>query len=251
MQKVVQLSEDDKANDQNDARTNSSAEKIKRPKSPRPFPSATLEKSLSIALAIKEKNAGNPWQPTQVAKALNMGAKSSALDTYARASQLYGLTSGSRQSPAFSLEKLGREIVYAPSPDALIGARRRAFLNVELFAKVLQYYKGNNLPEFEYLSNTLNLEFGLPAEWHQEFRDIFIENCRYCEIGNQWTGLESTPVQQQRTPTAATSPVISSFAASENREGKRCFVIMPFTGVFLTGVPDFCRGLRQPDKTGS
>jgi hypothetical protein len=46
---------------------------------------------------------------------------------------------------AISLEKNGREIVYAPNAETEVAARRRAFINVEIFAKVLEYYKGNNL----------------------------------------------------------------------------------------------------------
>ena len=208
------------------------SDKAKRPRRQtlvRPYPIYALEKALSIPLAIKEKNAGNPWSPTQVAKALGMGEKSSYLDLMARACQLYGLTSGTRAAPAISLEKIGREIVYAPSLEAEIFARRKAFLNVEIFSKVLEYYKGNNLPEMEFLSNTLVSEFGLPRELHEEFAKIFIENCRFAEIGNLWTGLSTPPSATGRKTQGEQSPAVRAFASVENRDGKRCFVIMPFS----------------------
>lgn len=206
--------------------------KPKRQVVARPYPMNTLEKALVIALAIKDKNAGNPWHPSQVAKAVGIGEKSSALDLLARSSQLYGLTSGTRQASAISLEKIGREIVYAPSADAEILARRKAFLNVEIFTKVLEYYKGNNLPELEFLSNTLQSEFNLPKEFHEEFRRVFLSNCDFAKIGSEWSGIDTTPTASPRTirQSAGTStPAIKSFAASENREGKRCFVVMPFS----------------------
>jgi hypothetical protein len=205
------------------------SKKPKRAQIARPFPVFSLEKALGIALAIKEKNAGNPWPPSQVAKAVGIGEKSSALDLLARASQLYGLTSGTRQASAISLEKIGREIVYAPSPEAEINAKRRAFINVGIFAKVLEYYKGCGLPEMEFLSNTLFSEFDLPREWHEEFRKIFLENCLFVDIGADWRGIDATPSTTVRRVAAAETPAIKSFAASMNREGKRCFVVMPFS----------------------
>jgi len=190
----------------------------------------SLERALSIVDAIKDKNAGNPWPPTEVAKAVGIGEKSSALDQITRAAALYGLTTGSRGTSAISLEKIGRDIAYAPNPESIIEARRRAFLNVDLFAKVIEYYHGNNLPEMSFLSNILYAQFSLPKELHEEFRSVFEENCRFCSIGSEWTGLD-TPVGHVRREerSAATPPTIKSFAATENRNGMSCFVIMPFT----------------------
>lgn len=212
----------------------SSAGKVKgkkerKPTIVRPYPSFPLEKALSIALAIKEKNAGNPWAPTQVAKALGMGEKSSALDLLARASVLYGLTSGTRAASYISLEKTGREIVYAPNPDAELKARRRAFLNVDIFSKVLEYYKGNSLPELEFLSNTLFAEFDLPRELHEEFRRIFLDNCAYADIGSNWTGIDTPSTTVSKRTSEPDTPAVKTFAAIENTDGKRCFVIMPFS----------------------
>nr|WP_295891089.1 hypothetical protein [uncultured Devosia sp.] len=196
----------------------------------RPYPVFSLEKTLVIAQALKDKNAGNPWAPNQVARAIGIGEKSSALDQLARASQLYGLTTGARSASAISLEKIGREVVYAASADAEVEARRRAFLNVDLFAKVLEYYHGNNLPEMEFLSNVLLSQFALPKELHQEFRGIFLENCTFCNIGGAWEGIDSTPTNASREESRANRiPAIKSFAASDNKGGTRCFVIMPFS----------------------
>lgn len=34
------------------------------------FPHATLEKTLHIPYALKEKNGGNPWEPDEIRKSL-------------------------------------------------------------------------------------------------------------------------------------------------------------------------------------
>lgn len=193
----------------------------------KPYPVYTLEKSLAVPLAIKEKNAGNPWPPTEVAAALGISQKSSSIDTLYRASNLYGLTSGTRAASYITLEKIGREIAYAPSAETELLAKRQAFLNVELFSKVLEYYKGNNLPEVQFLSNTLFNEFGLPKDLHEEFRQIFLENCRFVEIGTDWQGL-STP-GNRLVRSRAESPAVVSYASETNVDGRSCFVIMPFS----------------------
>ena len=207
----------------------SGLKKPKRPTIVRPFPIYPLERALSIAMAIKEKNAGNPWPPSQVSRAIGIGEKSSYLDIMARSSQMYGLTSGTRQAISISLEKIGREIVYAPNAEAQLLARRRAFLNVDLFAKVLEYYKGSNLPELQYLSNTLYAEFQLDRTLHEEFRKVFLENCTFCGIQGDFTGTADTLLVVSQRPQNEPMPAIKAFASSENRDGKRCFVIMPFS----------------------
>lgn len=198
-----------------------------RPTQPRPFPFFSLEKSLPVSIAIKDKNAGNPWPPTEVAKALGYSERSSQIDNILRSSALYGLTTGSRGASHLTLEKLGREIVYAPSAEAEHVAKQKAFLNVEIFSKVLEYYKGNNLPETQFLSNTLVNEFGVPVEYHEDFRRLFDENCRFVGIGNTWTGFgQVSPAPELRGQDV---PNVRSYVSEANRDGKKCFVIMPFS----------------------
>jgi hypothetical protein len=196
-----------------------------------------LDKALSVAQALKDKNAGNPWPPTEVATALGISQKSSSIDNLYRASNLYGLTTGTRAAPYITLEKIGREIVYAPSADQELLAKRQGFLNVELFSKVLEYYKGNNLPEVQFLSNTLFNEFGLQKEFHEEFRQIFLENCRFVEIGSVWQGLTTPGNQLVRS--RADSPAVVSYASELNVEGLTCFVIMPFSERLSNRPPGF------------
>lgn len=199
----------------------------RRSAAPRPFPVYNLEKALTVANAIKEKNAGNPWPPTEVAKAIGISERSSSVDNLYRSSALYGLTTGTRAASYISLEKIGRDIVYAPNLEKELHTKRQAFLNVELFSKVLEYYKGNNLPDVQFLSNTLVNEFAVPVEFHEEFRKIFYENCLFSEIGSDWQGLNTPGNRVVRTRSDSSSVV--SYASESNVDGKSCFVIMPFS----------------------
>lgn len=73
-------------------------------------------------------------------------------------------------------------MVYAPNPEAEKALKAKAFLSVNIFKRVLEYYKGSNLPEMKYLGNTLQKEFDLELETHGEFSRTFRENCQYLGI---------------------------------------------------------------------
>src|SRR6266850_6908836 len=143
-----------------------------------PFPRATLEQALKIPYAIKELNGGNPWEPDEVRKAIGAGTGGNAFFYLTAASRDYGLSIGTKDAEKIGLAELGRDIAYAPNPETEYKLKFRAFLNVDIFKRVLEYYKGSNLPEMKYLGNTLTKEFGLQPETHEEFSRIFRENCQ-------------------------------------------------------------------------
>ena len=176
---------------------------------------------MKVALILKEKNGGNPWPPTEVAKALGLSEKSSNLDLYTASGSQYGLIEGSRYSENISLTALGREIVYADSPERELAGKRSAFLAVEVFRKVLEHYGGNNLPEKQYLSNTLLDKFQIALEIQDEFVNVFQANCNYAKLGQTWSA--STPDSRGRIDHSL--PVIRTDAT--NASGQKCFVIMP------------------------
>lgn len=187
----------------------------------RSYPRAPLETCIRLALTLKEKNGGNPWPPTEVAKALGLSEKSSNLDLYTASGAQYGVIEGSRYSENVSLTELGREVVYADSPERELAAKRTAFLKIEAFRSVLEHYKGNNLPEKQYLSNTLLDKFQIPLEIQDEFVGVFQANCVYTKIGQTWSA--AAPDSLGRIDHSL--PIIrqDSVAAS----GQKCFVIMP------------------------
>jgi nucleoside 2-deoxyribosyltransferase len=190
-----------------------------------PFPRVTLEDALKVSTAIKEKNSGNPWPPSEVAKAVGMAAKSSAFYYLTAGARDYGLTEGTRDTATISLTELGREVTYPASPQVALVAKRKAFLQIEIFRKVLAHYKGSQLPEMEYLSNTLEREFKLHKEHHADFRDIFEHNCRYLQIGADTTpelALTVSPNGESNESQTVT------LARPKKGEGKLCFVIIPF-----------------------
>jgi len=190
-----------------------------------PFPRATLEKALTIPYAIKEFNGGNPWEPEEIRKAMRVGSGSNAFFYLTAASRDYGLTIGTSKAEKIELADLGRNLVYAPNPDAEQTLKTRAFLNIDVFKRVLEYYKGSNLPEMKYLGNTLQKEFGLDIDTHEEFSQTFRENCQYLNITS---GLPTQDGDAEADHASIQPPDTITLAEGGGSSSLKTFVIMPF-----------------------
>jgi len=199
----------------------------------RPYPRVSLKEAVEIPLIIRHKNGGNPWTPNQIADALDRSAKSNSFFYLTTASRDFGLTTGSREAAEIGLTDLGRRLAYAETPEEEHNTRLEAFLSVDLFRQVLEYYKGSSLPEMKYLRNTLENKFHLDPTVHDEFAELFRVNCEYLGIKE---GVEETV--SARTTKGGTSVGVSVSVASsdfvtvaepETDTGKICFVAMPFS----------------------
>jgi hypothetical protein len=185
----------------------------------RPYPKVLLSKAMEIAQKIKELNGGNPWTPNQIAEAIGMGPKGPEFYYVTAASRDFGLTIGTRDTNSIALADLGREIVYAPALEVERAKKLEAFNKIELFSKVLQHYKGSNLPEMKYLGNTLEREFNLAPKYHEEFSRVFRTNCEYLGITS------GTPVVPQDDGFAPNTVVLGE---PTKRSSVTAFIIMPF-----------------------
>lgn len=192
-------------------------------KATRNYPQITLEKCLVIPQKIKELNGGNAWTPKDISKAIGVGV-GNTFYYYTASSRDFGFTTGSSKTSQIELTDLGRDIVYAPNSTIERKKKIEAFLKIEIFKKVLDYYKGSALPEMKYLSNTLEDQFNLHPDLHEEFSKIFSENCKDLGIisGNPLEDEDITDSKKSR----------SSIIVGETRKGTKgklkAFVIMPF-----------------------
>jgi hypothetical protein len=200
----------------------------------RPDPRVPLEKSLQVAQAIKNKNGGNPWTGDQIANVIGISDKGVGFTYFLLSSKKFGLTEGAKAKGQVSLTPLGREIVYSGSPEEETAAKRKAFLSVDIFRQVLEFYDGNKLPEMQYLGNTLQNKFHLHSDFHEEFAILFRQNCEF--VGLQ-SGLSKDQVDVQQN----TGSDVIVLSENASRSGLVCFVIMPFiekSGLFARGFFD-------------
>jgi len=197
-----------------------------------PFPRKTLEDSLRIPSTIRTHNGGEPYEPTEIAKALNVGGKTGSYFYLTTASRDYGLTDGTRDSALISLTPLGKQVVYPTSDEEASSAKLKAFLSVSLFKQALEHYKGSKLPEERFVRNTLETKFGLDPRTHDTFLDIFKKNCRYLGIGAEWPS-SGTPVGPRVTPKVERpndpAAVVTPTPPKVDGSPRVCFVAMPFT----------------------
>lgn len=240
------------------ARTKKVAKKTSRKKTvrsaaapKRAYPRATLEAAQKIPHILKEKNGGNPWAPDEVAKALGYTSKASNAFFYeAAASRDFGLTKGGRDSGAIALSDLGRELAYAPSEEAEAKIRKQAFQRIELFVRVLDYYNGGQLPEMKYLGNTLEKEFNVHPDFHEEFSEVFKRNCEFLGIGEGYTRTPDDQVSPADDSDEPRSRDVLTLAEPETATGLTCFVVMPFRERTESYSPGFfdevLRGLIAP-----
>jgi hypothetical protein len=199
----------------------------------RPYPRRTVEQALRVPRTLRDRNGGQTWETSEVAKALNLGAKSGNFFYLTSAAKQYGLTEGTSQTAEISLTDLGRKAVYPSSPEEERTALRDAFLHVATFRRVLEHYGGNKLPEKQYRENTLFTKFNLDPSVQDEFVDLLNKNSRFVGIGERLDpSIGGTATVTPITPVIAGTPgpeVETIAQPAEDGDTKPvCFVIMPF-----------------------
>lgn len=191
-------------------------------KAKRTFPQFSIEECRKIADVIKQLNAGNPWSPKDIAKALEMGIGNNFFYLTA-SSRDYNLTVGTRDTDKIELADLGRKLVYPKSPEEEAIAIHEAFLNVDLFKSVFNYYQGENLPDIQYLKNTLKTEFGVNEEFQDDFYEIYQKNLSYLKSKKELHGSTANG--------SDVKPIGNSIILGESTNAGKliAFVAMPFS----------------------
>jgi len=200
-----------------------SEQKKKRTRESSAYPKRTLIDALQIANAIKEHNAGNPYDRLDLAKAVNRSPTSSDFRMLITASGQFGLTEGSYAASSISLTPLGRSIVFPQSPSERAESLRKALFSIALYAKFFTDFDNNKLPPMDYLVGTLNRTYGTPVEDCKNCYDLIVKNAKELDIldeigGSQYIHLnklggaastettitEATVVSEPKPPTSQT-----------------------------------------------
>jgi hypothetical protein len=206
-------------------------------KAKRTFPQRTLEDCHKLAIALRQFNGGNSWAPSSLAGSLGQSAASSGFFYLTAASRDYGLTSGTRDASKIELSQLGRELVYPKAPGDEFKALMAAFRNIDLFAKVYDYYNGGNLPEVQYLKNTLKTEWGIDEPLQDDFYELFQKNLAYLRTKGE---LPAAVLGSEKAgPKGSAGSIL---LGESNKSGKLvAFIAMPFsekTSAFKPGYFD-------------
>ncbi|QPS23412.1 hypothetical protein I6G64_21210 [Serratia plymuthica] len=138
----------------------------------------------------------------------------------------YGITVGTRDTSKIELTELGKSLVYPKSQEEEGNAILSSFLNIDLFKKVYDYYQGGNLPEIEYLKNTLKTEFGIDDQLQDDFYNLYQQNLKYVREKVAREDSISTNSVNDKTATASSSIMLGE---SQGQSKRIAFVAMPFS----------------------
>jgi hypothetical protein len=101
----------------------------------------------------------------------------------------------------------------------------QAFFSIDLFKRVFEHYGSAELPKKEFLANTLQKEFGLDPEWHDEFASIFKAKCKFVGIEK---GLGPTQKLPKKDESLEHPSEIQVVGQPKGKFDRLAFIIMPF-----------------------
>ena len=144
------------------------------------FPKHSLENCLRIPQTILQQNAGNAFTDREAAKYAKIGW-GGEIGVEISSAIKYGLL----ERPASGKIKptdLVRKIARPQQPDDRLNALREAVLKAPVVSDVYKRYRGENLPDREFLVNTAIDSYKVPKERVNEFIDVFIQTLKDAEL---------------------------------------------------------------------
>ena len=136
------------------------------------FPYSDLEQAMEIARAVHNAG-GNDCEYEQLAAVLNMESKGGGFRLRVTNAKLFGLVDTERGS-SVKLTELGKSCIEG-SQDKTV--RVQAFLNVPLYSRVYEGYKGSPLPPPSALSTAL-INYGVGAKVAEKARQILMRSAK-------------------------------------------------------------------------
>ena len=166
------------------------------------FPKHSLKVALRVALALEEKNSGNPMPPTDIAIAIEKSPGSSDFRMLLSSSIKYGLTAGSYNQSKVALTELARDIVAPISDELKNKALFQSAFMPPLFRSIFGAYKSKKVPDMQFFQNALVRDFGVSRDQAARCAAVFYENAEYLGLIRQattgkWLASEPTGIAVQ------------------------------------------------------
>jgi len=194
------------------------------------FPRHPVEKSLRIAKAIYEQNAGKAATLADAARFTTGGKAGGPFNVEVSSAKKYGFLRS--ESGKLVPEERARKALFPQSDTDRVTALREAVLGAPDLGEVYSHYRGENLPDREFFTNALRDTFKIPPDKIDEFLDVFYESVRSAELLDE-SGDRPRLIDVGRDdsvkPVAIPGPKKASVAA-----GTTCFVMQPFGGHLAT-----------------
>jgi hypothetical protein len=144
------------------------------------YPKHSLASYLRIPQAILEQNAGEPCTPREAAGFARVGW-TGELGVEISSAIKYGLLE--RPSPGkVKPTELVRKIVRPEGTSDKVEALREAVLAAPVISDLYKRYRGEYLPDKEFIRNTAINSFNVPEDQVEEFIAIFLQTLKDAEL---------------------------------------------------------------------
>lgn len=192
------------------------------------FPLHSVEKALRIPEAVLNQNAGKECTSKEAASFLGLKL-SGPLNVEISSATKYGFFK--RDSGKITLTDLAKRILRPQKEDDKISGLREAVLNAPLLSDIYKHYRGENLPDEQFLDNALIDKFKIEKDKLTEFKEIFLESLKSAMLIEQRDGKVRVV---DITTDSGVSPKESETLKKLGKdikidENDVCFVMMPFS----------------------
>lgn len=192
------------------------------------YPRHSLRKALRIPQAVLEQNAGKACTDQESASFCKVGFHGPyRLELSSSIKYGYLNRPGSGKVEVTSL---ARQILRPTSPADELTGLRTALLNAPQFGEVYKHFRGENIPDEPFLSNTLTDTYHVPSDKIPEFKSIFFESLEDAKLTERRADkLRVIDVSTGEGVNVDTAKSVSKLEdAAHIKEGESCFVMMPF-----------------------
>lgn len=193
------------------------------------FPRHSATKALRIAQAILDQNAGKACSRADAAKFLGLANSHGPFGVEISSAIKYGYLE--QPEPGhIQPSALAKKILRPQAPTDTIDGYRKAVLNAPDISEVYQHYRGENLPDDQFLRNTVVETYKIPAESFLEFKEVFIESLKAAElIAEHGDKLRVVDVSGEGESGGEGSGLLKKLEKSTTvGSNDTCFVMQPF-----------------------
>ena len=192
------------------------------------YPRHSVVKALRIPRAILEQNAGKACTEAKAAEYAGVGYHGPT-KVEISSSLKYGLLHRPVDGQ-LEVTELARKILRPQKSNDESEGLREAVMKAPVLGEVYSHYRGENLPEQTFLSNTLIDTFKVPSDKTVEFFEVFTESLKAAGLIEERDG-KSRIVDATHSASAPqdNSKVLQRLGKDVDiATGDTCFVIMPF-----------------------
>ncbi len=200
----------------------------RRPSTGGKFPRHSVEKALRIPRAILEQNAGRPCTPKEAASFLGVQHQG-PFGVEVSSAKKYGFLEAPEKGK-IQPSDLARQILRPQTPGDELSGYRRAVFNAPEISDVYEHYRGENLPDDQFLRNTVVQTYKIPEDKFLEFKSVLIESLQTARlISTQGESLRVLDVSSEEAAPEEKSERLKKLGRGvEISATDSCFVVQPF-----------------------